>query len=404
MTVSEAAIETQLRRALPAERFSSVVDAFEVDGLRPSVVVAPTTADEVSAIVRAASEANAALIPWGSGARMALGRPPERYDVALDLRGLDQIVEYEPADLTVTVQAGVLLSTLQQRLATERQWLPLDPPTDGAIGGILAANDSGPARIVHGTGRDLVIGMQAVLGDGTVVNSGGRVVKNVAGYDLTKLQIGALGTLGVITQVALKVAPLPAQQETLTFAGSREQLTDAAFRIRDAALAVNGLALAARDGDWHLEVRLAGGASAVERSRREVETIARELSLTASESRQASTGDIAVRAGILPTASGRICDAASQLGADVLAYPTVGVVRATWMPDRTPRVDQIADLRRLCVIEGHGALVVERAPAAVKQQIDVWGGTRGDFELMRRLKAQFDPQRTLNQGRFLGGL
>src|ERR687883_1494657 len=137
--------------------------------------------------------------------------PPRRLDQIIETTGLNRVVEYEPADLTVTVEAGMRFAELQQRLAEEGQFLALDPPAaEGAtIGGVIATNASGPLRFAYGTARDLVIGTRVANPDGTLTRAGGRVVKNVAGYDLTKLYIGSLGTLGVIVELSFKLAPIP---------------------------------------------------------------------------------------------------------------------------------------------------------------------------------------------------
>ena len=173
-------------------------DAFLVDGVRPRYVCTPASVDELSRAVRAASQTGATVIPWGGGTRMSIGFPPRAADLVVQTEKLREVVEYEPADLTVTVQAGMRLSDLQARLRAEGQMLALDPAAAdrATIGGLIAANASGPLRLLYGTARDLVIGTRVVNADGVVSKAGGRVVKNVAGYDLNKLYVGSLGTVG----------------------------------------------------------------------------------------------------------------------------------------------------------------------------------------------------------------
>jgi glycolate oxidase FAD binding subunit len=387
-------LEAALRSTRAA--VSTETEAYAVDGQTPSYVVHATGLEDVTAVLRATDRSGSAVTPWGSGSRQALGMPPSRYDVALDLRALNRIVEYEPADLTVTVQAGMLLSELQRVLADKGQWLPLDPP-DGTIGGILATNASGPARMKHGTARDLVIGMQVVSPQGDVLKSGGRVVKNVAGYDMAKLHIGALGTLGVISQATFKVAPLPKVTRTVTMSGELSNLMSTSLLIRNRGWAVGGLILAGPP--WQLSIRLEGGAAAVERTQRELEALG---PLTESEALDSAEEALVIaRLSTGPTLVVAACEALATAGARVTAYPTAGVLRGRW--SGSPDVAALEAVRRDAEAAG-GAFVLEAAPVELKQRFDVWGALPPAFELMRRLKQQFDPNRTLNPGRFVGGL
>src|SRR3990172_741034 len=178
---------------LPPER----PDAFAVDGLTPQAAVAPASYEQAAEVMRYAHAEGLAVIPWGGGTHIHVGNLPRRYDIALSLSRLNAVVEHEPADLTTTVQAGMTLSELQGRLGAAGQLLPLDPPGGerATIGGILATNASGPWRHAFGGARDMTIGLRVVTAEGRITRAGGRVVKNVAGYDLCKLYIGSLGTL-----------------------------------------------------------------------------------------------------------------------------------------------------------------------------------------------------------------
>ena len=394
-----------LRSRLPADALSFDPDPrYAVDGLRPAFVAAPATPEDVGATLAAANDAGAAVIPFGGGTQMHLGMPPERYDLALDLRRLDRVIEYEPADLTVTVEAGVRLAELQRVLAQHGQWLPLDPPLPAAatIGGVLATNASGPARHRYGTARDLLIGIRVATAAGELVKAGGRVVKNVAGYDMGKLHIGALGTLGVIVQASFKVAPLPAQTAIAAVAGPLTALMSITSRLIDARLPLDALVLTkdASEPDWRLRVCFAGGEAAVQRSQRELAAIAPDAAVGATLA-VALDAPLVVRASVLPTTNASICEALAALGAGVVAYPTVGIVYGVWTD--APPADALVDLRRRCV-EAHGALVIERARSEQKRAVGVWGPTRADFGLMRRLKEELDPRRVLNPGRYLGGI
>ena len=407
-----ARLEAALRALLPTDAIGAAVDAFAVDGLTPALAVSPTTAADVCASLAAATAAGAAVIAWGGGTHMQLGMPPARYDLALDLRRLDRLVEYEPADLTVTVEAGTRLTELQRRLGEKGQWLPLDPPEAAAatIGGLLASNASGPAGVSHGTARDHLIGLSVAASDGALVKAGGRVVKNVAGYDLAKLHIGALGGLGVIVQASFKVASLPASSVTSLIRASLSDLMSITTRLLDARLSLGALTLRkdAADANWRLLIRLSGGGAAVERSRRDLDAIAAGASLedadeTPLEPPSPLSAAVAVRAGVPPSAAAPVCEAIATRGAAVYAYPSVGLVHGAWPDAAAIPPEALTELRALC-LTADGALVLTAAPPDLKRRVDVWGPPRPDFEIMRRLKAQLDPASTLSPGRFLGGL
>ncbi|HJQ84316.1 MAG TPA: FAD-binding oxidoreductase, partial [Candidatus Binatia bacterium] len=191
-----------------------------MSGIVPARVVRPERVEDVQACVRAAAANGDAIVARGIGAHLDVGAPPARVDVLLALDGLDRIVEHQAGDMTVTVEAGCRLDVLAATLARAGQWLPIDPPRPEAttVGGLIAANLSGPLRASQGRVRDLLLGCRVVDGTGAVVAGGGRVVKNVAGYDLPKLHVGALGTLGVIVEATFKLRPRPAREEAVVIA------------------------------------------------------------------------------------------------------------------------------------------------------------------------------------------
>ena len=214
--VETSALLDSLSSYLPKNRLlrGERVQQYEVDGLRPAAVALPESIDEVSAVLAASGRQRAAVVPWGGGTAMALGNLPRAHDVSLVTRLLNRVVEYEPADLTLTVQAGITMAALAEELRRHGQFLPLDAPDDATLGGVLATGAFGPRRHAYGPVRDWVLGVRVVHADGRVTKAGGRVVKNVAGYDMTKLYLGSLGTLGVIVEASLRVTPLPAAEET----------------------------------------------------------------------------------------------------------------------------------------------------------------------------------------------
>jgi glycolate oxidase FAD binding subunit len=205
------ALPETLRRIVGAPHVLTGEDCkpYLVEGRTPEAAVFPGTKEEVGAVLVAAGEAGVPVTPWGGGTRMGIGSPPGRIGLVLGLRRLDRILEHEPGDLTVTVETGLPFDTLQAELGKRGQWLSLDAGSAerATVGGTLASDASGPRRHLYGTARDLVIGLTVVLADGSVVRGGGKVVKNVAGYDLPKLFIGSFGTLGVLVEATLKLRP-----------------------------------------------------------------------------------------------------------------------------------------------------------------------------------------------------
>src|SRR5262245_48381521 len=182
---------------------------FVIDGREPQEVSFPESIEQAAGMIYTATEHRRAVSPVGTGAFLHLGGLPRRYDLALCLQRMSRIVDYQPTDMTVSVEAGMSLARLQQILGEQNQWLPLDPPWPErvTVGGLIAMNLSGPSRLSQGTVRDFLIGIKVIRADGTVIKGGGRVVKNVAGYDLTKLYCGSFGTLGVIAEATFKVRP-----------------------------------------------------------------------------------------------------------------------------------------------------------------------------------------------------
>lgn len=414
--VKQASVLSQLESIVGAEGVRDAA-AFTIDGLTPQAAVAPAGYEQAAEVMRFAHAQEMAVIPRGGGAHMHVGNVPRRYDIALSLSRLDQVVEYEPADLTVSCQAGIPLEALRDRLAGQGQFVPLEAPgvPSATVGGVLAANVSGPARHAYGAPRDFTIGMRVVTADGRVTRAGGRVVKNVAGYDLCKLYIGSLGTLGIIVEATFKLAPLPRAERTLvaTFADAVGACR-LATELRRRGLAVRSLELlnvaaasaAGLDGPFALVIGLAGTPQAVERSRQEVEELAVEASdLTNAEPAIAAAIDsdamLTCKATALPTRLPALVEAIESGGEPrIAAWPTTGVVRASWTAPQD--VERTIDGLRRAAAEAGGSLVVERCPIDLKRRIDVFGEPPPSFELMRRVKRQFDPKDVLSPGRQVG--
>ena len=422
---------------------------FVVDGRTPVAVVFPGTVEEAGRVVAAAAEVRVPVIPWGGGTAMHLGAPPRDGAVVVSTRRLARVVEHEPGDLTATVEAGLTMDGLQSALGTRGQWVSLDPPfpARATLGGVLATDASGPRRYLYGTARDLVIGMRIVGSDGAVVRSGGRVVKNVAGYDLHKLFIGSLGTLGLIVEATLKLRPRPEADRACWAAFADLATADAAVRavmasdlvphsieLLDAAAVaacaertgVPGVApavlLLGFDGlastvAWQVgeAERLLTGAGARAVTPLDdgvgVQALAFARDLRASVTQPLAV----VKVALLPTqVGGYLAEIGSAIGAAGLrlvsgAHAGVGILRLLLAapggvtPEASRTVKVLALLRDAARAVG-GELVVEWAPLAVKEEISVWDTPSPAVRLMQRIKAQLDPKGIMNPGRFVGGI
>jgi glycolate oxidase FAD binding subunit len=388
-----------------------------VDGIVPAWVVRPGDVGEVQACVARAERDGVVVVPAGLGAHLDVGGLPKRVDVLLRLDRLARVVDHQAADMTVTVEAGCPLPLLDATLAARGQWLPLDPPRAGrtTVGGLLAANLSGPLRATQGTARDLLLGIRVVGGGGALVAGGGRVVKNVAGYDLPKLHIGALGTLGVIVEATFKVRPRPAREEALVV---RCRAAADAAALASALLDVDAPPLwieidGANDGDG---ATVSIGFGGIEEEIAAARTVAMRLAATrelhaigdaaALRARlvDVDAGAALLRIGVLPRDVGGVL--AHLLAAGVplrfAVHAANGVVRAA-IDDAAAVAPLVRALRPGLEARG-GSLVVERAVPAVKQAVDVWGDPGAGLGLMRGVKAALDPAGVFAIGRFVGGI
>jgi glycolate oxidase FAD binding subunit len=418
-----------------------------VDGLLPPLWCEPGSPEELAAVLGLAGSSGAAVIPRGGGTRMSLGCPPRAADLLLSTRGLNRVVEYEPADLTVTVQAGLGLSELQNRLNAEGQFLALDPPSAdrATIGGIVASNASGPLRLRYGSARDLVIGTRVANADGLLTKAGGRVVKNVAGYDLNKLYTGSLGTLGVIVELSFKLHPLPQSRATVlaTF-DDLDAAEEVVARVMRSALGPAALDLVSSAGDQPLSgglpvtdrscalaVLVAGFDKAVARATQEIGDLCREqgqveIRADDDEARDlwALLRDVAdasdpahpvLKVALPPARSVEALDRlrsvleGQRLPALLVARAGVGLVYARveqrdWSDADLERLAAAVSEARSFALEREGNLVVESCPTGLKHRGDVWGEIGPALKLMRSLKDKLDPRGTLNPGRYVGGI
>jgi glycolate oxidase FAD binding subunit len=404
--------------------------ALVIDGVQVGEHARPQSAEELAQALADATARGLAVAPLGGGTQLDIGAPPTRLDLALETTALDRVVEYEPADLTVTVEAGMRFDALQALLAEQGQCLALDPPAQpgATLGGLIATNSSGPLRFAFGTPRDLVIGTRVANADGTLTRAGGRVVKNVAGYDLNKLYIGSLGTLGVLTEFSFKLAPIPPAFATIVGTFSDHAALKGALSavvrssLSPLALELIGPRLAARlqlPSAWSLVMRVGGYPQAVERQQRDLAALIKHYGGGAPDASptvwedlaavrgEAMRGEVVVKAGV-PLAESSAAAALleqhlTEFEPLVWSHAGNGVAFASCSAGADAAT--LSNLRRQVVaIGGNASVVVQRCPTALKREIDVWGDVGSSLGLMRALKSQLDPHNTLNPGRYVGGI
>jgi len=441
---------------------SSELSTYEICGKRPAAVVRPGSSEEVAEIVKFAAAEKLAIVPTSARTKLSMGLAPRQYDVALDMTRLDRMVAYDPADLTLSVEPGIPLQKLAAVLAEHKQWLPLAVPymERTTVGGTIASGVDTPLRQMYGTARDYVLGMEFVTGQGVRVKSGGRVVKNVTGYDMHKLMIGALGTLGVMTKINFRTFPLPVDTRgfVASFASAEralelrhaiahsplrpqavEILSPGAARILCGDTAVR-IAPGPFGGEvfakahWTLAADFSGNEKVLDRCERDLRQMAekcgcesfvvlasdqmlpatlrkREFIPIALASSPAAT---IVKMSVLPTRMNEVLASAARAAeTNSLPWATiargVGVIYLALLPkDRSDeghlRVIQATDQILFECAGLGGNATIPWSPAEWKSSLKVWGPERGDVDLMRRVKKLFDPPGILSPGRFVGGL
>ncbi len=398
-------------------------------------MVAPDSAEQVAEVLKCAAACGLGVIPVRNGTKLGIGNPPRRYDLALSLKSLNRVWHYEPADLTVTVEPGMKLGDFQHFLARDGLWLPLDPRggAQASIGGTLAANAAGPLRARYGAPRDMVLGMKIATADGKIIKAGGRVVKNVAGYDLGKLLIGSFGTLGVIVEASFKLYPRPGARATFLlslqsleavrhlrraiFGSPLDPLRMALLDRAAGQLVVGAGFKPAPTNSAPLEFWIEAGGSerVLARYSRDLEDRAKEAGARMENAEGADSAwdriaDFArVVAESLPDSV--VLRASLPLLNDTkvrasVSQPGTGVVSLVLPAEGTRDLavaSEVAKLRDLAEALA-GALVVEHCLPELKPQLYAWGRPGSDFEMMRKMKATWDPQGILSPGRFVGGI
>jgi glycolate oxidase FAD binding subunit len=350
-------------------------------------VLSPRSGDEVANTLREAAAAGKAVTPVGGGRAATMGGLLERCDVELRLSGLDRVIEHTASDMVVTVEAGIQLEALQEHLAKSGQFLPLDPfnSPGHTVGGLLAGGWTGPLRMRYGSARDFLIGIRVALPDGKLASAGGRVVKNVSGYDLMKLHVGALGSLGVIVAASFKVFPRPLRDVTVE---SHDGWV-AAERALSLPMAPAALELFS---DGRVIARYFGSPGAVDVTVKATGWAETEESVWTEHSR--STLTQWARIATPRTELRRVVESLPS-GARWWCSPGVGIAHWSFSD-----AEELVKVRELAEAAG-GSLVLMAAPDDVKKKVGAWGTPPPGLDVMRRLKDAFDPDHVLNPGRFV---
>jgi len=416
-----SSIEENLRAVLGSENLRVAGADDAVSGVHPQFVAEPDDEHQLAGALSLANDAGIAVVPRGGATKLDWGNPPKRAELILSTVRLNQIVEHAWADLTVTVEAGCTLQSLQKTLAQHGQRLAFDGlwPERATIGGVLSTNDSGALRLRFGSLRDLIIGVTIALPDGTLASSGGKVVKNVAGYDLPKLVTGAFGTLGVITRAVFRLHPLPRTAKTFSFTVKNSPaIQQHVLAIQDSHLAHTALQVRCASGELPatdvLFEATDAGLTAQESQLRKLLGSARVEPSSESiwNARQAlwnspTNTALMAKLSLLPTDIAKTLDSLKKLGASrkvnwkiVVQAIGIGMLRLEAEPAQLSAA--VEQLRTEMQSRG-GALAVLRRPSEL-YFMDAWGNASDSVSLMRAVKHQLDPRNTLNPGRFVGGI
>jgi glycolate oxidase FAD binding subunit len=386
---------------------AAIVDPEYVRGLDGAVAVAPGNTEEVAAVLRLAQENHLAVVERGGGTKQGWGYPVAP-GLVLEMHRLNALKEHTWQDMTCSVEAGCTWTALQAGLAQHGQFVAVDPlwPDKATVGGIVATNDSGALRQRYGGLRDLIIGMTIVLADGTIAHTGGKVVKNVAGYDLHKLMIGAFGTLGVVTSVNFRLHSIPRSVRSFTVSGtSVEPVGRVMLAMLHAQLSTVAIQLRGGVEGFDLDIQLASLPEVLETQAGALEILAQGegLALRAaaddvwSARQQRLNADVVCKGTMLPSEIARFAERVRGLGGESVTQ--AGGIMIAGFP--VAAAERLVELRRE-LEAGGGSLMVLKQPAESK--LDCWGTLPDSLPLMREIKRQFDPERTLNPGRFLGGI
>jgi glycolate oxidase FAD binding subunit len=422
MTPVSATLENNFRTVLRADQMCSASPSDAVSGVQPQFILEPATEQQLAAALRLSNEACLAVIPRGGATKLGWGNPPSRADLILSTARLKRVLEHAWADLTVTVEAGCTFQTLQETLAQHGQRLALDPlwPEKATVGGILSTNDSGALRLRFGALRDLIIGVTIALPDGTLASSGGKVVKNVAGYDLPKLVTGAFGTLGVITRAVFRLHPLPHHARSFTISTPNpEETQKLVLAIQDSKLAHTALqSHFSGDAPPTSDILFEGTQAGLDAQAAQLRSLSRSAQISEASSavwlaRQElwSLSDPAESAiakiSTLPADLARTIELFRRAADSVhlrwksLNYATgLGWLR---LEGSANHLQQALTSLRASLEKMHSSLVLLHRPAQLSS-LDAWVTPGDSLPLMKAVKHQLDPHNTLNPARFLAGI
>ena len=396
-----------------------------IDECAPLLILEPPDVPTLADMLAWANKERLVVVPRGGSTKIAWGTTPSSVDIVLSTACLVSPIDHCAGDLTATVPAGATLAAVNQTLARERQWLALDPPfADRAtIGGIVATNDSGPRRHRYGTPRDLIIGVEMALAGGRVSKAGGKVVKNVAGYDLARLLCGSFGSLAIITHATFKLAPAPPASTTvLVSAPQAGTLAELALAVAAAPLTPSAIEIEAPGARLLIRFETTEGAADRQAAATcalcagrgvDAQILKAEAETTAwrDYERRLSPPQAAVaRLAVLPTQVGDVLEHVTRVAGKRHVNCVIGgrvalgvLVIAVTGPSAEAVATTIDELRRNAWARG-GSVVVRSAPADVKALVEVWGDVGDGWPIMQSVKMRFDPNRILNPGRGPGGL
>ena len=455
----ELSLSDQLARLLGGNLVSSG-DGHEIDGLTPQAVVRPVDRLQISEVLSWASSEMVSILPRGGGTRTGLGNVPRKADVVLDLGALDQVLDYQPADMTATVESGVTLASLQEQLAPGGEFVPLEAALceRSTVGGILSVGTGGPLAYAFGLPREWLIGIGVLNTQGVATKAGGKVVKNVTGYDLNKLYTGSLGTLGVIVEASFKLLPIDPQSGALlaSFPSLADSIAAGRKLIHSPAAPMgchsvtsgvsrhlqDSVQAASQDlglGEEEIALTFAFFAGRAKATGRRLEEAAALLLAEGAKAVQRIEGpaakgvlrwitdvpieispssDLVIKISVQSKSAARTSAECGEIifsgeKPEQIVDPGFGIMRLFWpMPldsspsgaDTTqPILDAVNQVRQVAHRYG-GSAVVEQCPLPVKRQIDIWGDSPDSLAVMRGIKDRFDPSGILNPGRFLGGI
>jgi glycolate oxidase FAD binding subunit len=386
---------------------AAIIGAEHLRNLGSAIAVAPANSEEIAAILRFAQENRLTVIPNGGATKQGWGYPVQP-GLLLEMHRLNVLREHTWQDMTCTVDAGCTWAAMQSGLAQHGQYVALDPlwPERATVGGITATNDSGVLRLRYGGLRDLIIGMTIVLADGTVARTGGKVVKNVAGYDLHKLMIGAFGTLGVITSVNFRLHSMPQCTQSFTVAAqAAEPLGKLILKLLHAQVSTVAIQLRGTTTGFDLDIQLASLAEVLHTQATALEAMAESLGLSSravgdevwNARQEMMDRDFVCKGMMLPSEIARFAERVRGMGGESVTQAT-GIMIAGF---RAKAGERLVALRHE-LEEASGSLMVLKQPS--QMTVDCWGTLPDSLPLMRELKRRFDPEGILNPGRFLGGI